>query len=52
MEEPVKLIVPDIAGRVVETGMAVAGQTVTIGDGYRGGTSIVNIIQGKDGLLK
>ena len=47
LKEPVKLIVSDVLGRVVETGITIAGQIITVGDRYRSGTCAVRIIQGK-----
>jgi Putative metal-binding motif/Secretion system C-terminal sorting domain/Fibronectin type III domain len=47
-KEAVKLIVYDLSGRIIETRMAIAGQTLTIGDNYRSGLYIVNMIQGKE----
>lgn len=47
LKEPVKLIVSDMLGRVVETGITYAGQTITLGEKYRSGTYAFRIIQGK-----
>ena len=47
LKEPVKLIVTDMMGRVVETRTTNAGQVITIGDKYRSGIYVVTIIQGK-----
>ena len=46
LKEPVKLIVTDMLGRMVETRTTTEGQ-ITIGDNYRSGTYMVRIIQGK-----
>ena len=48
LNEPIKIIVADIVGRVMETRITRAGQTITIGDKYKSGTYVVQIIQGKE----
>jgi hypothetical protein len=47
LEEPVKLVVSDMLGRVIETRITTTGQIITLGDRYRSGTYAVRIIQGK-----
>jgi hypothetical protein len=47
LKEPLKLIVSDMLGRVIETRITNAGQTVTIGDKYISGTYAVRIMQGR-----
>ena len=47
LKEPVKLIVSDMLGRIIETRITYAGQIETIGDKYISGTYAVRIIQGK-----
>jgi hypothetical protein len=47
LKEPVKLIVSDMLGKVIETRITNAGQTITIGDKYISGTYAVRIIQGR-----
>jgi len=47
LKEPVKLFITDMLGRVVETRITNAGQTVTIGDKYISGTYAVRIMQGR-----
>ncbi|HEY5968147.1 MAG TPA: choice-of-anchor Q domain-containing protein [Chitinophagaceae bacterium] len=47
LKEPVKLFVTDMLGRVVETRITNAGQTITIGDKYISGTYAVRIMQGR-----
>ncbi len=47
LKEPVKIIVSDMLGRIIETRITYAGEIETIGDKYRSGTYAVRIIQGK-----
>jgi hypothetical protein len=47
LKEPVKLIITDMLGRVIETRTTNAGQII-IGERYRSGTYLVRIIQGKE----
>jgi Secretion system C-terminal sorting domain len=47
LKEPVKLFVTDMLGRVIETRITNAGQTITIGDKYISGTYAVRIMQGR-----
>jgi hypothetical protein len=47
LKEPVKLIITDMLGRVIETRTTNAGQII-IGEKYRSGTYLVRIIQGKE----
>ena len=47
LKEPVKLIISDMLGRVIETRITYAGQIITIGEKYRSGTYAVRIIQSK-----
>jgi len=47
LKEPVKLFVTDMLGRVIETRITNAGQTLTIGDKYISGTYAVRIMQGR-----
>ena len=47
LKSPVKLLVTDMLGRVVETRITNAGQTITIGDKYISGTYAVRILQGR-----
>ena len=47
LKGPVKLFVTDMLGRVVETRITNAGQTITIGDKYISGTYAVRIMQGR-----
>jgi hypothetical protein len=46
LKEPIKIIVTDMMGRVVEIRSATAGQTITIGDRYRSGTYLLRLTQG------
>ena len=46
LKEPVKLFITDMLGRVIETRITNAGQTITIGDKYISGTYAVRIMQG------
>jgi hypothetical protein len=48
LKEPVKLIITDMLGRVIETRTTNAGQVITIGEKYRSGTYLVRIIQGEE----
>ncbi len=47
LKAPVKLLVTDMLGRVIETRITNAGQTITIGDKYISGTYAVRIMQGR-----
>jgi hypothetical protein len=47
LKEPVKLFVTDMLGRVIETRISTAGETITIGDKFISGTYAVRIMQGK-----
>ena len=47
LKEPVKLIITDMLGRVIETRTTNAGQII-IGEKYRSGTYLVRSIQGKE----
>ena len=47
LKEPVKLFVTDMLGRVIETRITNAGQTITIGNKYISGTYAVRIMQGR-----
>jgi hypothetical protein len=47
LKSPVKLLVTDMLGRVIETRITNAGQTITIGDKYISGTYAVRIMQGR-----
>ncbi|HEU4858450.1 MAG TPA: T9SS type A sorting domain-containing protein, partial [Chitinophagaceae bacterium] len=47
LKEPVKIIVSDMVGRIIETRITYAGEIEAIGDKYRSGTYAVRIIQGK-----
>ena len=48
LKEPVKLIVTDILGRVVETKTTYTGQVITIGENYRRGFYLIQAILGKE----
>ncbi|HMK02807.1 MAG TPA: T9SS type A sorting domain-containing protein, partial [Ferruginibacter sp.] len=45
-KDPVKVIVTDMLGTVIETRTATTGQIIMIGDRYRSGTYSVRLIQG------
>ncbi|HEX3165852.1 MAG TPA: MopE-related protein [Chitinophagaceae bacterium] len=47
LKSPVKLLVTDMLGRVMETRITNAEQTITIGDKYISGTYAVRILQGR-----
>jgi hypothetical protein len=47
LKEPVKLFITDMLGRVVETRITNAGQTITIGYKYISGTYAVRMMQGR-----
>ena len=47
LKEPVKLLVIDMFGRVIETRTTYPGQSITLGEKYISGTYAVRIIQGK-----
>jgi hypothetical protein len=47
LKEPVKLLITDMLGRVIETRITYAGQTITIGNKYISGTYAVRIMQGR-----
>ena len=51
LKEPVKLIVTDILGRVVETRITNTGKTITIGETYRSGLYLIRAMQGKEQKL-
>ncbi len=51
LKEPVKLIVTDILGRVVETKITNTGKTITIGETYRSGLYLIRAMQGKEQKL-
>ena len=46
LNAPVKLIVTDILGRVIEMRTTTAGETITIGDKYKNGTYFAEFLQG------
>ena len=48
LKEPVKLIVTDMLGRVIETRITNSGQTITIGENYRRGLYLIQATQGKE----
>ena len=48
LNEPVKLIVTDILGRVVETKTTHTGQIITIGENYRSGLYLIQAMLGKE----
>jgi hypothetical protein len=48
LKEPVKLIITDMLGKVIETRITNTGQIITIGEKYRSGTYVVNVIHGKE----
>jgi Putative metal-binding motif len=48
LKEPVKLIVRDMVGRVVETRMTVTGQTIAIGQDYRSGLYLIQVMRGSE----
>ena len=47
LKAPVKLLVTDMLGRVIDTRITNAGQTITIGDKYISGAYAVRILQGR-----
>jgi hypothetical protein len=47
LKEPVKLLVTDVLGRVIDTRITNAGQMITIGDKYISGAYAVRIMQGR-----
>ena len=47
LKAPVKLLITDMLGRVIETRITNAGQTITIGDKYISGAYAVRILQGR-----
>jgi len=46
LKDPVKIIVSDMLGRVVETRTVTAGQVILIGDKYRSGSYLLRLTQG------
>ncbi len=45
-KEPVKLVVSDLLGRIIETRITYTGQTITLGGAYKNGTYAVQLAQG------
>jgi hypothetical protein len=48
LNSPVKIVVTDVLGRVMETRTTFAGQVITIGDRYINGIYLVRIVQGTE----
>ena len=46
VKEPVRIIVTDMMGRVVETRTTTAGQVILVGDRYKSGTYLLRLTQG------
>lgn len=48
LKDPVKLIVTDMLGRLVETRITNTGQTLTLGENYRSGLYLIKAVQRKE----
>jgi hypothetical protein len=48
LKEPVRLIVTDMQGKVVERRVTTAGQTISIGENYKSGLYLIRALQGNE----